>query len=162
MTYQKPYTFRAGTYAKAAEVNANFDTVKNFVDDLESTILNNQVSNAVYNKANRLNYPGIKKSGLTSAYTLKGKAHYKLEEYALAADAYTKVIENCSYKYTDAYLYRGASKYYAGDIQGALIDFLEHRNIIYKYFEEMKDVTYPTYTQKDLDLVNEWIAVCKR
>lgn len=52
MTYQKPYTFRAGTYAKAAEVNANFDTVKNFVDDLESTILNNQVSNAVYNKAN--------------------------------------------------------------------------------------------------------------
>ena len=52
MAYQKPYTFRAGTYAKAAEVNANFDTVKNFVDDLESTILNNQVSNAVYNKAN--------------------------------------------------------------------------------------------------------------
>lgn len=52
MTYQKPYTFRAGTYAKAAEVNANFDTMKNFVDDLESTILNNQISNAAYNKAN--------------------------------------------------------------------------------------------------------------
>ena len=52
MTYQKPYTFRPGTYAKATEVNANFDTMKNFVDDLEATIMNNQISNAVYNKAN--------------------------------------------------------------------------------------------------------------
>lgn len=128
----------------------------------KAIVLLNSNQKSVYNKANRLNYPGIKKSGLTSAYTLKGKAHYKLGEYALAADAYTKVIENCSYKYTDAYLDRGAAKYYAGDIQGALMDFLEHRTIIYKYFEEMKDMTYPTYTQKDLDLVNEWISACKK
>ena len=52
MTYQKPYTFRAGTYAKAAEVNANFDTVKDFVDDLQDAIGNVEVSKTPYNKAN--------------------------------------------------------------------------------------------------------------
>ena len=52
MTYQKPYTFRAGTYAKAAEVNTNFDTIKNFVDGLEEQIGNVETSSAVYNKAN--------------------------------------------------------------------------------------------------------------
>lgn len=52
MTYQKPYTFRAGTYAKAAEVNTNFDTVKNFIDGLEEQIGNVETSSAVYNKAN--------------------------------------------------------------------------------------------------------------
>ena len=128
----------------------------------KAIVLLNSNQKSVYNKSKRFNFPGIKKSGLTSAYTLKGKAHYKLEEYALSADAYTKVIENCSYKYTDAYFWRGVSRYYAGDIQGALADFLEHRTIIYKYFEEMKNMSYPTYTQKDLDLVNEWISACKK
>lgn len=52
MAYQKPYTFRAGTYAKAAEVNANFDTVKNFVDDLDTRITEGLSSSAAYNKAN--------------------------------------------------------------------------------------------------------------
>lgn len=52
MAYQKPYTFRAGTYAKAAEVNANFDTVKNFVDDLDTRIKEGLSSSAAYNKAN--------------------------------------------------------------------------------------------------------------
>ncbi len=127
----------------------------------KAIVLLNSNQKSVYNKAHRFNFPGMKKSGLTSAYTLKGKAHYKLGEYALAADAYTKVIENCSYKYTDAYFWRGVSKYYAGDIQGALLDFLEHRTIIYKYFEEMSDVAYPAYTQEDLDKVNKWIASCK-
>lgn len=52
MTYQKPYTFGAGTYAKAAEVNTNFDTIKNFIDGLEEQIGDVETSSAVYNKAN--------------------------------------------------------------------------------------------------------------
>jgi len=127
----------------------------------KAIVLLNSNQKSVYNKSKRFNYPGIKKSGLTSAYTLKGKAHYNLKEYALSAEAYTKVIENCSYKYTDAYFWRGVSRFYAGDKQGALIDFLQYRDIIYKYFEEMSDIQYPQYTQKDLDLANEWISACK-
>lgn len=53
MVYQKPYTFRAGTYAKAAEVNANFDTVKNFIDDLQTDIADGFASTPAYNKANK-------------------------------------------------------------------------------------------------------------
>jgi hypothetical protein len=59
MTYQKPYTFRAGTYAKAAEVNANFDTVKDFVDDLQDAIGNVEVSKTPYNKANLQGNPDV-------------------------------------------------------------------------------------------------------
>lgn len=128
----------------------------------KAIVLLNSDQKSVYNKAKRFNFPGIKKSGLTSAYALKGKAHYKLKEYALSADAYTKVIENTTYKYTDAYFDRGVSRYYAGDYQGAQLDFLEHRDIVNKYLDEMTDMSYPQYTIKDLTLVNEWIAACKK
>lgn len=53
MAYQKPYTFRAGTYAKAAEVNANFDTLKDFVNELLTTFQEKIVGLQVYNKANK-------------------------------------------------------------------------------------------------------------
>lgn len=53
MTYQKPYTFKPGNYAKASEVNANFDTMKDFVDDLQNTISINEVQSVPYSKANR-------------------------------------------------------------------------------------------------------------
>lgn len=53
MVYQKPYTFRAGNYAKSSEVNANFDTLKDFVDDLQEYIENKIIGSAPYNKADR-------------------------------------------------------------------------------------------------------------
>ena len=52
MVYQKPYTFRPGNYAKASEVNANFDTVKDFVDELETKFGAVYTANTPYNKAN--------------------------------------------------------------------------------------------------------------
>ena len=52
MAYSKPYTFRAGTPAKSAEVNANFDTLKDFVNELLTTFQQQLVSLQVYNKAN--------------------------------------------------------------------------------------------------------------
>lgn len=52
MPYSKPYEFRAGRYAKANEVNANFDTLKDFVDDLENELGRIEVARTPYNKAN--------------------------------------------------------------------------------------------------------------
>ena len=52
MVYQKPYTFRPGNYAKASEVNANFDTVKDFMDELETKFGAVYTANTPYNKAN--------------------------------------------------------------------------------------------------------------
>ena len=57
--YQKPYTFRAGTYAKSAEVNANFDTVKDYMDELREYSEGIEISSAPYNKANKLGDPDI-------------------------------------------------------------------------------------------------------
>lgn len=51
--YQKPYTFRAGTYAKSAEVNANFDTAKDYINELREYAEDIQISSAPYNKANK-------------------------------------------------------------------------------------------------------------
>lgn len=50
--YQKPYTFRAGTYAKSAEVNADFDTLKDYVNELKDYTEDILISSAPYNKAN--------------------------------------------------------------------------------------------------------------
>ena len=52
MAYSKPYTFRAGTPAKSAEVNANFDTLKDFVNELLTTFQQQLVALQAYNKAN--------------------------------------------------------------------------------------------------------------
>lgn len=50
--YNKPYTFRAGNYAKAKEVNANFDTLQDYVNDLGQTLSTVEIESTPYNKAN--------------------------------------------------------------------------------------------------------------
>ena len=49
--YQKPYTFRAGSYAKSSEVNTNFDSIKDYINELRTYIENVQIGSAPYNKA---------------------------------------------------------------------------------------------------------------
>ena len=49
--YQKPYTFRVNSYAKSSEVNTNFDSVKDYINELRTYIENVQIGSAPYNKA---------------------------------------------------------------------------------------------------------------
>lgn len=53
MVWEIPYTFIAGTKAKANEVNGNFTSIKQFVDQLESNQATNEldISNLEANKA---------------------------------------------------------------------------------------------------------------
>lgn len=53
MVWEIPYTFIAGTKAKANEVNSNFTSIKQFVDQLESNQATNElnISNLESNKA---------------------------------------------------------------------------------------------------------------
>lgn len=53
MVWEIPYTFIAGTKAKANEVNSNFTSIKQFVDQLESNLATTEldISNLEANKA---------------------------------------------------------------------------------------------------------------
>lgn len=84
MTYQKPYTFRAGTYAKAAEVNTNFDTIKNFIDGLEEQIGDVETSSAVYNKAN-INGNAAIKFNVADGTTGNEAVNYNQLQHAIAS-----------------------------------------------------------------------------
>lgn len=54
MVWEIPYTFIAGTKAKANEVNSNFTSIKQFIDQLESNQATNElnISSLESNKAN--------------------------------------------------------------------------------------------------------------
>lgn len=54
MVWEIPYTFIAGTKAKANEVNSNFTSIKQFVDQLESNLATAEldINNLETNKAN--------------------------------------------------------------------------------------------------------------
>lgn len=49
--YQKPYTFRTGSYAKSSEVNTNFDSIKDYINELREYTEDILISSAPYNKA---------------------------------------------------------------------------------------------------------------
>ena len=97
-------------------------------------------------------------------YSLLGDSEKKLKNYSKAKSAYTYVINHVKYTYTDVYFERGQCEFYLNEKESALNDFYKHKQIIEKYLEdqansEYKD-KYPTYSNKDLENINLWIAAC--
>jgi len=85
----------------------------------------------------------------------------KLGKYNEAIEAYSYIIKHNHYKYQETYLKRGICYYYKGDLENARKDFLVHKDIILKYFDdqsksEYKD-KYPRFDNKDLNKVEKWI-----
>jgi tetratricopeptide (TPR) repeat protein len=113
-----------------------------------------------YRKANGFMFKSVLSEDI-GAYTVIGDSSLKLKRYKDAKDAFTYVIDNVKYTYTDAYFKRGKSEYYLGETKEALADFAQHEAIIRTYLDEQANseytATYPTYTAKDLDDVNEWM-----
>jgi hypothetical protein len=113
---------------------------------------------SVYKKANKVIF-----NNANAAYLLRAEANFNLKKYAEAIVDYSRVIKKESYKYSRNEWKRGISRYYAGDISGAREDFLNAKKIILRYFadqeKEESKYKYPAYTQKDLDDIEQWIAV---
>lgn len=94
----------------------------------------------------------------TRTYDRLATANFQLKRYKEAEEFYTKEIKYNTYKFPNAYFYRGVCRYYLGNKQGALEDFFKQREI---YDDFMKDGIGDRYDQKDYDLVNRWIEACK-
>ena len=110
--------------------------------------------------------PSIKKKGnIVRIFTLKGGANYNLRNYRESAENYTKVIEAETYKFSSVKRNRGISRYYDGDMEGALKDFIDMKKIILNFFENQNKTKYkyrnPPYTEKDLEDINNWIENVK-
>ena len=96
--------------------------------------------------------------GYTRTYDRLATANFQLKRYREAEAFYTKELEYVTYKFPDAYFYRGVCRYYLGNKQGALEDFFKQKEI---YDEFFKEGIGDRFDQNDLDLVNRWIEACK-
>ena len=116
-------------------------------------------SKSIYKKAH--NFKLINLNNDISANKIIGDCAYIHKQYKEAKEAYSYIIEHVTYKYTDAYIYRGICEYYLNEKKAALNDFEKHRQIINNYIDDQANSDYPdhypTYTNKDLILLNEWI-----
>ena len=121
-------------------------------------------SKSIYKKAN--NFKLINLNNDISAYNVIGKAAIKTENYEEAKSAYTYIIEHTTYKYTDAFLYRGICEYYLNQKQAALEDFEKQTKIIDDYLYEQSTTEYPAqypqFTEKDRENVMGWIRATAR
>ena len=101
-----------------------------------------------------------------SIYTIIGESNYKLGNYQAASEAFTEVINQTTYQYSDVYFKRGKCEYHLGNYQKALTDFNKHKGIINQYLQDQRESKYrakhPTYTNKDLAKLEEWIKACKK
>ncbi len=120
-------------------------------------------TNSPYRKYHNFKFLGKKDISL---YSLIADCAQKLNNYQEAIEAYTYIIEHSRYAYDDSHFWRGYCYYYAGQIEQSHKDFLEHKEVILKYFKhqresEYKD-TYPKYNKGNLDNVNLWIKATTR
>lgn len=118
---------------------------------------------SLYKKANGFQLTG---SGEVSIYTTMGECYYKLKNYKEAKIAYSKVITQVTYKYSNVYFKRGLCNYYLQDYEAAKKDFLKHKEIVYSYLEDQNNSEYkakhPVYTNKHLVNIEEWIKACEK
>ena len=96
----------------------------------------------------------------TRTYDRLATANFQLKKYKEAENFYTKELEYNTYKFPDAYFYRGVCRYYLGNKQGALEDFFKQKEIYDEYFAEFEGGGQ--YDKNDYDLLNRWIEACKR
>ena len=98
-------------------------------------------------------------------YSIIAKSERKLKHYSNAIDAYSYIIKKSHYTYDDSHFWRGYCYYYNGEINLAHEDFLKHREIILKYFEDQRESEYkdqyPRYNNDDLVNVDKWIEATK-
>lgn len=150
------YIFKAYCYQSQKEYSKAIENAK--------VALKYPDSKSIYKKAH--NFKLINLNNDVKANTIIGECAYEQKQYKEAKEAYSYVIEHVTYKYTDAYIYRGICEYYLNEKQAALNDFEKHRQIINSYIDDQANSDYPskypTYTNKDLILVSQWINAAQK
>lgn len=108
----------------------------------------------IYYKANNLKFQRNDKIAL---YDLIGECSLEIKNYKDAVEAYTYIIKNSKYRFTDAYFNRGQAYYYLRQFNLAKSDFLKHKEIIKGCIEEEY---CSRYEAKHLKNINLWLDAC--
>ena len=118
--------------------------------------------NSVYFKVK--NYKFIKDD--ICLYDTLANCYMQLKEYNKAISALNYIEKHNKYKFTDVYFKRGMCEFYMNQKNKALDDFEKHRDIIFDYIAEQESseykAMYPTYTQKDVANINNWIRATRK
>lgn len=145
------YLNEAYCYKEQKDYNKALDAI-NKAEDL----YNNKVK-STYAKAKNYRFFDNK----SAIYQEKGRINYQLNNYSDAVYDFTQEINSTTYKYTKAYLWRGCAKFYNNDKNGALADFIKHKEIINMYLKDQATseykAKYPEYTVNDLTEIEQWI-----
>ncbi len=104
----------------------------------------------IYYKAKNYKFSDNDKFLLNSVL---GDCGLRSNNYNESLQAFSYVINNSQYMYTDAYFKRGKAYYYLGQYNLALADFIKHKSII----EECLKNSCSVYKAKNLNNINKWI-----